>query len=220
MAWFGWRDVETCGVIVAGRSYDFSDFKRAEVITLAETIDAIAQRAGVDLVTVPADIDLSDDTASDDDPAYCSGFIGLLAAEGGTYEPDAVSRASLLAALDKARAIPTSVWDEITAAYRAAGGKQPPSDDIALRLGCTGGLPMAYFAFGMLGDREASLGGEIVRGQAPDQTPHETVVHGISIESCSYDGSSAEPLDLSDAAHAARVAAHPEGGYYLIARYD
>jgi len=220
MGWFGWRDVETCGVLVAGRSYDFSDFTRAQVIALCEAIDAIAERAGTPIVAVPADIDLSDETCDDDEPVYCSAFVGLLVAEGGTYEPLAVTREAMLGAVEQARAIPAGVWAEITAAYREAGGKQPSEDDLRVRLGCVGGLPMAKLAFGALGEQGAGLGGDFVRGQAPDQTPHEIGVHGLRIAGCSYDGSSAGPLDLGDEAHAARVAQLPGGAYYLIAQYD
>ncbi|MFT3774386.1 MAG: hypothetical protein QM820_54195 [Minicystis sp.] len=220
MGWFGWRDTETRGVLVAGRSYDFSDFTRAQVIALCEAIDAVATSADLPIVAVPADIDLCDEVVGDEDPAYCSAFVGILAAEGGTYEPLAVTREAMLRALDQARAIPAAVWDRITAAYREAGGKQPSEDDIVMRLGCTGGLPMAKLAFGVLGDKDAGLGGDFVRGQSPNQEPHEIGVHGVRITGCSYDGSPADPIDLGDEAHAARVAQSPEGAYYLIAQYD
>lgn len=219
MGWYGWRETATRGVLVVGRSYDFSDFTRREVIALCEAIDAIAQRHGAPIVTVPADVDLTDETASDDDPAYCSAFIGVLAAEGGTYEPLPVSRDALLAGLRRAEAIPDAVWSEINDAYRDAGGKNPIQEEIVTRLGCTGALPIAKLAFGQRGPREPALGGVFIHGQDPDQRPHEIGVHGILVASCSYD-SSAEPVDTCDEAHEARVAESPRGSYYLIARYD
>lgn len=218
MGWFGWRESDTHGVLVAGRSYDFSDFTCSQIVALCEAIDAIAARAGVPIVAVPADVDLA--SAGDDDEAFCSAFVGILVAAGGTYEPLAVTREAMLQGVEQARAIPTALWAEITAAYRAAGGKQPSEDDLRVRLGCTGGLPMAKLAFGVLGAKDAGLGGTFVRGQAPDQVPHEIGVHGLKIAHCSYDGSSAEPFDLGDEAHAARVQEIPGGGYYLMAQYD
>lgn len=221
MAWSGWRDVETSGVLVAGRSYDLSDLNRGQVIALGEAIDAIGERAGVPIVLAPADVDLSDDTCTDDDPAYCSGFVGVLVAEGGTYSPQVVPREEMLSALDRARAVPSAVWDEITRVYREAGGKQEPSDEIALRLGCTGGLPMAYLAYGVEEEIDEDSGGDgLVRGQSPGQEPHESGVRGLKLAACSYDGSSAGPIDVSDEAHAARAAKVPNGAYHLIARYD
>jgi len=221
MGWFGWRELATRAVLVAGRSYDFSDFTRAQVLTLCETIDVIATRTGTPLVTVPADIDLADEGGTDDDdPSYCSAFIGVLVAEGGTYEPLLVAREAMLEAVEQARALPAAVWDEITAAYREAGGKQPSEEAIVLSLGCTGGLPMAKLAFGVLGAEDAGLGGDFVHGQAPDQTSHAIGVHGQKLAHCSYDGSSAKPFDIGEEAHAARAREVPKGGYYLIARYD
>lgn len=220
MGWSGWRELETRGVLVAGRSYDFSDFTRAQVVALCEEIDTIGERAGAPIVAVPADIDLSDEYAADGEPAYCSAYVGILIAEGGTYEPLAVPREAMLDGLARARAIPAAAWDEITAAYREAGGKQPSEPEIVLFLGCTGGLPMAKLAFGLLGAEDAGLGGDFIHGQSPGQSAHEIGVHGQKLASCSYDGSSARPLDVGDAAHAARIEAIPSGGYYLIARYD
>jgi hypothetical protein len=218
MAWLGWRDSDTRGVLVAGRSYDFSDFTCAQIVALCEAIDAVAERAGLPIVAVPADVDLA--SAGDDDEAFCSAFVGILVAEGGTYEPLHVRREAMLQGVAQAESIPAAVWDEITAAYRDAGGKQPSEDDIRVRLGCTGGLPMAKLAFGRLGAKDDNLGGTFVRGQSPDQTPHEIGVHGLRIAHCSYDGSSADPFDIDDEAHAARVREIPDGAYYLMAQYD
>jgi hypothetical protein len=132
-----------------------------------------------------------------------------------------VAREAMLAALEKVRGVPASVWDEVTAAYRAAGGKQEPEEEIALRLGCTGGLPMAYLAFGVEEEVDEDTDEEgLVRGVAPGQESHESAVRGIKIAHCSYDGSGAKPIDVSDEAHAARVAQVPDGVYHLIARYD
>ncbi|APR83280.1 Hypothetical protein A7982_08629 [Minicystis rosea] len=220
MAWQGWRQSETRGVLIAGRSYDFSDFTRAQVVAICETIDAIASSAGLGIAAVPADIDLSDDNTGDEDPAYCSAFIGILAAEGGTYEPLEVTREAMLRAEEEARAIPAAIWDRITAAYREAGGKQASDDAIVTRLGCTGPLPLAKLAFGVLGKADDALGGTFVRGQNPSQEPHEIGVHGLRITGCSYDGSPADPIDVGDDAHAARVAESPKGSYYLIAHFD
>jgi hypothetical protein len=218
MGWFGWRDSATRGVLVAGRSYDFSDFTCAQVVALCEEIDALGARASVPLVGVPVDADFA--SAGDEDELICSAFVGILVAEGGTFEPLAVTREAMLQGLAQAAAIPEAVWAEVTAAYRAAGGKIPSEDELAVRLGCTGGLPMAKLAFGLLGPEDAGLGGTFVHGQAPDQSPHEIGVHGLPIAHCSYDGSPAEPFDLGDEAHAARVRQIPGGAYHLMAHFD
>ena len=216
----GWRDSETDGVLVAGRKYDFSDFTRGQVVALCETIGRIGEESGTGLVAVPADADLTDDTGpGDDEMAYCSAFIGIPVAEGGGYGPEEISREAMLSALEKARAIAPDVWAKVDEEYKAAGGKYP-GDEIALHLGCIGPLPMAYFAFGTLGSPDDGGEGKLVRGQDMEQMPHETGVYGIEIASCSYDGGSADAIDISDAAHAARQEQYPEGAYYLIARYD
>lgn len=219
MGWSGWRERETRGVLVAGRTYDLSDFTRAQVAALCEAIDVIAEQRGAPIVAVPADADLTDGPSQGDDQVYCSAFVGVLVAEGGTYEPLLVTRDAMLAGLHRARAIPGAVWAEITAAYDEAGGQQESEDEIVLRLGCTGEMPVAKLAFGQLGAKDAALGGAYLHGQGPDQSPHEVGVHGILVAVCSYD-SSADPIDVGDAAHRARVAQSPEGAYHLIAQQD
>ena len=220
MVWSNWRESETAGVIVAGRKYDFSDFTRGQVAELCEAIGRIGEETGTSLIAAPVDADLTDDSGpGDDEPAYCSAFVGILVAEGGAFGPEEVGRDGMLRALDAARAVPAEVWGRIDGEYTAAGGKYP-GDEIALRLGCIGPLPMAYLAFGTVGPEDAGNGGTFVRGQDMEQSSHETGVHGIEIESCSYDGSSADPFDVGDEAHAAREQRFPGGAYHLIARYD
>lgn len=220
MVWESWRESETVGMLVAGRKYDFSDFTRGQIVTLCETIGRIADEVGAPIIVAPADIDLTDDSGpGDEEPAYCSGFIGILVAEGGTYSPEEIPRETMLRALEAARAIAPDVWAKIDAEYTALGGKYP-GDEVALHLGCMGPLPMAYLAFGTAGPEDAGEGGAFVRGQDMEQSPHETGVRGISIASCSYDGSSAEPIDIGDEAHAERERQFPGGAYHLIARYD
>lgn len=219
MAWYGWRENETRGVLVAGRAYDFAEFTLAQVVALCAAIDAIAERRGAPIVAVPADVDLTDESSQGDEPVGCRAFVGVLVAEGGTDEPLPVTRDAMLAGLQRARAIPGAIWDEITAAYRAAGGREVSEDEIALRLGCTGAMPEAKLAFGQLGAKDAALGGGFIHGQGADGCPHEMGVHGILVAVCSYD-TSAEPIDVSDAAHAARVVKNPKGGYWMIAQQD
>lgn len=220
MVWSSWRESETAGVLVAGRKYDFSDFTRGQVVELCEAIGQIGEETGTSLVAAPADIDLTDDSGpGDEEPAYCSAFVGVLIAEGGGFGPEEIPRDVMLRALDAARAVPPEVWARIDEEYTAKGGKYP-GDEVALRLGCIGPLPMAYLAFGTVGSEDAGTGGSFVRGQDMEQSPHEIGVHGVQIASCSYDGSSAEPIDIGDEAHAARERAFPGGAYHLIARYD
>jgi hypothetical protein len=197
-----------------------STFKCGQVRALSRTIAAIGEKAGLSLVAVPADQDFSDENAPDGDDAVCSMFVGVLAAAGGTYEPSPVAREVMTGALEKARGIPTQVWDEITAAYREAGGKYPSEDDLRVRLCCTGPLPMAYLVFGVTGPEGEEHPGQFKQGQGPDQDPHEVGVYGQSLAHCSFDGSSADPFDIGDEAHAARVREIPAGAYYLIARFD
>ena len=221
MGWSGWRESAARGVLVAGRALDLSDFTRPQVVALCEAIGAIAERRGAPVVAVPADVDLTDDSSPGpgDGPVYCRAFVGVLVAEGGTYEPLLVTREVMLAGLRAARAVPGEVWAEITATYREAGGRQASEDEILLRLCCTGGFPEAKLVFGQLGAEDAALGGTYLHGQAQDQRPHEIGVHGIWVAGCSYD-TSAEPIDVGDAAHDARVAESPKGAYYLIAQHD
>jgi hypothetical protein len=49
-----------------------------------------------------------------------------------------------------------------------------------------------------------------------DQEPHSEGVWGQRVVS----GEDPDTVDLSESAHQARVAAFPEGKYFLIARYD
>lgn len=220
MGWDDWRESETVGVLVAGRKYDFSDFTRGQVVAFSEAVGRIGEETGTSVVAIPADADLTDDSGpGDDEPAYCSGFIGIVVAEGGAYGPEEVPRETMLRALEAARSISADVWAKIDAEYTSLGGKYP-GDEVALRLGCVGPLPMAFLAFGTVGAEDEGKGGKFVRGQDMEQTPHETGVHGIEIDSCSYDGSSAEAIDIGDEAHAAREREIPGGAYHLIARYD
>lgn len=220
MVWMSWRESETAGVLVAGRKYDFSDFKRGQVVELCEAIGRIGEETGTGLVAAPADVDLTDDSGpGDDEPAFCSAFIGVLVAEGGVFGPEEVPRDVMLRALETARAIPEDVWSRVNEAYTAAGGKYP-GEEIALWLGCIGPLPMAYLAFGAVGAEEDGLEGTFVRGQDMEQSPHENGVFGVEIASCSYDGSSADPIDVGEEAHEKRLAQLPGGAYHLIARYD
>jgi hypothetical protein len=219
MGWSGWRESATRGVLVAGRAYDCSGLTRARVVALCEAVDAIAERSAAPIVAVPADVDLTDEASADDEPVYCRVFVGVLVAEGGTFEPLPVTRDAMLAGLHGARSVPGAVWAEVSAAYREAGGQQASEDDLVVRLGCTGGLPEAKLVFGQLGAEDAALGGTFLHGQAQDQRPHEVGVHGLVVAVCSYDVS-ADPIDVGDAAHAARVAASPKGSYYLIAQHD
>lgn len=220
MVWNSWRESETAGVLIAGRKYDFSDFNRGQVVSLCESIGRIGEETGASLVAAPVDADLTDDSGpGDEEPAYCSGFVGILVAEGGAYGPEEVPRETMLRALDAARAVAPEVWERVDAEYASLGGKYP-GDEIALRLGCVGPLPMAYLAFGTAGPEDAEAGGKFVRGQDMEQSPHDTGVHGVDVAHCSYDGSSAEPVDVGDAAHAERERQFPGGAYHLIARYD
>lgn len=218
MGWFGWREGVTRGVLVAGRAYDGSELTRAQVVVFCEAVDVIAKRCGPSIVAVPVDADLSDGSGADEDQAFCSVLVGMLAAQGGTHEPLLVTREAMVSALDRARAIPDAVWEELSSAHRDAGG-EPSDDDVALRLGSVGELAEAKLAFGRLGPRDAALGGAYIYGQAPDTTPHAVGVHGIRVAGSSYD-TSADPIDIDDAAHEARVAESPRGGYYLIAQHD
>jgi hypothetical protein len=220
MSWFGWQKDVTLGVLVAGRVHDVSGFECGQVRALSRTIAAIGEKAGLTLVAVPADQDMSDENVADEDEAMCSMFVGVLAAAGGAYEPVHVAREAMTGALEKARAIPAQVWDEITGAYREAGGKYASEDDLRVRLCCTGPLPMAYLVFGVTGPEGEAHPGAFKRGQGPEQEPHEIGVYGQDLAHSSYDGSSADPFDVGDEAHAARVREIPNGGYYLIARFD
>jgi hypothetical protein len=222
MGWYGWREGGTRGVLVAGRSLDVSDLTRGKVLALCEAIDAVAARAGLEVESVPADMDLTDEGSGDDDETFGCVFVGRLVAEGGTLEPLAVDRAAMLSALAEASAFPAALWDAISAAHRETGSKMAVEEEglIRLRLASTGPLPMAYLAFGRVGAEDAGLGGRYLCGQGPDQSRHAVGVHGLSVAHCSYDGSSAQPFAMDDAAHAEREAAHPGGGYFLIARFD
>lgn len=223
MGWFGWRETATRAVLVAGRSYDVPGLTRGEVLALCEQIAAIAGRAGAPIVAIPADVDLSDASATDDGWSLCSVYVGVLVAEGGTHEPLAVTREAMLAALQQAQAIPPAVWDEIIAACEEAGGEASDildGADITLRLCCTGSLPLARMVFGVPGKKGDELRGEYWYGKGPDRSQHATGVFGVNVQVCSVD-TPALPIDLSDKAHTARVAkAPPKGGYYLIAEYD
>lgn len=223
MGWFGWRERTTRAVLVAGRAYDVPGATRSQVLALCEQIAAIAERAGAPIVAIPADVDLSDGAGNDDDWSLCSVYVGLLVAEGGTCEPLAVTREAMLAALKQAQSIAPALWEEIGAACEEAGGELADildGTDITLRLCCTGSLPLARMVFGVLGKKGDELRGEYWCGRAPDRKQHATGVHGVSVQVCSVD-TPALPIDLSDKAHAARVAkAPPKGGYYLIAEYD
>lgn len=219
MGWFGWRESKARGVLVAGRAYDCESFTRSQILALAVAVDALAVLRGARLVVVPADADLTDENSSDEDQAFCRVFIGVLVAEGGADGPHLVKREAMLAGLHDARATPRAVWDEVAAAYRRAGGEGEIEDEIALRLGCTGGLPEAKLAFGQLGARHDAKGGVYIHGQSRDPGQHEVGVHGVLVAGCSYD-TAADPVDVSDAAHAARAAASPNGAYYLVAQSD
>jgi hypothetical protein len=219
MGWTGWRGNAARGVLVAGRAYDLSELTPAQVVALVERIDALADKHGAPLVAVPVDVDLSDESPPDDEPLGARAFVGVLVAHGGTDAPLAVPRDAMLAGIQRARGVAGAVWDAIADAVRGAGAAVE-DDEIAVRLGSTGELAEAKLGFGVLAPLNAAAQGKsLLHGQDAEGNPHEMGVDGILVAVCSYD-TPAEPIDVSDKAHAARVAKSPKGEYWLIAQHD
>ncbi|HJL19507.1 MAG TPA: hypothetical protein RMH99_27845 [Sandaracinaceae bacterium LLY-WYZ-13_1] len=135
--------------------------------------------------------------------------------------PSEASRASVLEAIDALEEA-TGFWAELATAVgeRLSPGATLDAETAAW-LVCVGPLPMATLVYGVEATRPVE-GLDCVRGQDMEQVPHEDCAVGKIVASAEYEGIA--PLDLGDAAHAAREAEtealrRPKA-YHLVARYD
>lgn len=212
-------DEETMGVLVAGRTVDSGDLTRADIGKLFTAIEALGQKKGLALTLVPSG-DLTDTGPGPDEECYSTMAIGLSVFSGGTYGPEKVPTDAITAKLNAAKAIGQDVWQEVANLLPEGAREDFLSQDVGLDLVCVGPLAAAYLAFGQEGSEEDGGEGEFIHGQDMGQEPHEVGVWGQEVVSCEFEGSGHERVDFSEGAHQARVAAHPGGEYYVIARYD
>lgn len=212
-------DDVTQGVLVAGRTVDSGEMTRKDIVALLEAAEALGKKHGLGL-TVAASGDLSDTGPGDDEAAHSTIAIGLPFFSGGSDGPEQVSAEVVTAKLNAARAISADVWQALAALLPEDEREPFLEQEVGLDLLCVGPLAAAYFVFGEEGSEEDGGDGEYHHGQDMGQEPHDSGVWGLEVAGCEFEGSDFARVDFSEAAHQARLAAHPGGQYYLIARYD
>lgn len=217
-------DDETEGVIVAGRELSISGMTRGDLGKLAASVEEIGKRAGFVMQVVPGGDYTTDSGPADEDEVYTTAVIGLEAARGGGYDPDAVDRDRVLAKLERARSIPAETWSEIVTLLPEKSREAfEENAEISLHLVCVGPLSAAKLVYGVPGtEGDEGKPGEYHRGQDMEQEPHESGVWGTRVAYCQYEGPEVEAVDLSDEAHQAneKELGAEGAGYYLIAQYD
>jgi hypothetical protein len=216
-------DEETEAVLVAGRAFDSASMTRRQVGAFARHVEDVAARAGLPIKVVAAG-DLTDTGPSPDDTCYATLHVGLEAGRGGGYGPDEVWRDATLSTLEAARRIPEAIWAEIGEGLTDRPRTAFSEASVALYLTCVGPLAAATLGFGIIGGEDDEGPGEYMYGQDMEQQPHEEGVWGVRVGYVQFESPDSEEVDLSDEAHAARVAELGEhaarAGYYVMARYD
>lgn len=201
---------ETEGALVAGRRFEIDGITRAELGKLKVAIEAL----GKGLTLVPAG-DLTDTGPGADEECWGSAIIGILHGTGGGYGPDSVTREKCLEKIATVKALDAATWAAITALLPEKARDRLEAE-VEMFLVPVGPLAAAKIVFGKEGAEEDAGQGEYFWGQDMSQEPHHTGVWGVRV--CS--GEDPVEIDLSESAHQARVAAHPDGNYFVIARYD
>lgn len=207
---------DTVAALVAGRQVDPGmNFTRAALGEAARAVRELGVKRGFSLELVPC-ADNTDTGAGPEDTVPWSMVVGLPVASGGTYGPEALSRDSALSRLEAAKALPAEVWSEIAALLPESSRANVMAEPIELHLLACGPLAVGKIAFGVPGTEEDAGEGEFQVGQDMSQERHEEGVWGQRVAGTE----DTEVVDFSESAHQARVAAFPEGQYFLIARYD
>jgi hypothetical protein len=201
---------DTEGALVAGREVSLNGMLRSDLGKLKLAIEAL----GKGLTLVPAG-DNTDTGPGPDDECYGSAVIGILHGSGGGYGPEPVTREKCLAKLEAVKALGDDVWKSI-AALLPESNRESLEGEIGFFLVPVGPLAAAKIVFGKEGAEEDAGQGEYLWGTDMSQEKHATGVWGMKV--CS--GEDPVEIDFSEAAHQARVAAFPDGGYFVIARYD
>ncbi|MBL8912993.1 MAG: hypothetical protein JNM17_20025 [Archangium sp.] len=202
---------DTEGALVAGRSFEMSGMPRSELGKLKLAVEAL----GKGITVVPAG-DLTDTGPGADEDCWGSGVIGILHGSGGGYGPEPVTREKCLAKLEAAKALGPDVWKSVNDLLPEKNRERFGEEEVHFFLVPVGPLAAAKIAFGKVGVEEDPGQGEFFWGTDMSQEKHQQGVWGVRV--CS--GEDPVEVDLSESAHQARVAAHPDGGYFLIARYD
>lgn len=230
---------DTEGAIVAGKAFDVGAMLRKDLGTFAAAVDEIAKKHDLKLMVVPSG-DLTDTGPGPDDAVYSVVHVGFLADCGGSYAPEVIIRAQVLAALEKAQNVPAGVWAEIGEKLSENEINAYNDAEIGLHLTCVGPLTAATLAYGVLRNRknddeddvddddadqdeeESADGCKLHYGQNMEQEPHEQGVWGVRVAYVQYESPESEPLDMSDEAHQKRVELcnDPAAHYYIFARYD
>lgn len=201
---------ETEGALIAGRRFETSGIKRADLGKLKLAVEAL----GKGLTVVPAG-DLTDTGPSPDEECWGSGVIGIFHGSGGMDGPVTVTREKCLAKLEAAKALGPEVWKAV-ADLLPEKNRERFEEEIQFFLVPVGPLAAAKIVFGKEGSEEDAGQGEYFCGQDMSQERHHFGVWGVRV--CS--GEDPVEIDFSESEHQARVAAHPDGGYFVIARYD
>lgn len=210
-------DDETAVTIIAGKYMELSGLKRSELGKLKLAADELGKAKGIEGFTLIPSGDFSADSGpGPDESTYSSFVVGVLHGSGGTYGPEQLTRERALEKLERAKAIADEVWQAFVEKLPEARREGAADSETQLYVVPVGPLAYAKVAFGVEGSEEDGGDGEYVVGTHMDQERHETGVWGQRVAG----GEDPEVLDLSESAHQARVAAFPEGKYYLISRYD
>jgi hypothetical protein len=203
---------DTEGALVAGRRGDMGGITRAALGKLKVAVEALGKEKGLaDFTLVPSG-DLTNTGPGADEDCWGSFVVGILHGSGGGYAPDPVTREKCLGRLAALAAIGDDVWKAVEAMLPERSSLEEPGMYVVH----VGPLASASIVFGKQGTEEDAGQGEYFRGQDMSQEPHPVGVWGQRVAS----GEDPALIDFSESAHQARVAAFPEGGYYLIARYD
>ncbi|MFT3711492.1 MAG: hypothetical protein QM817_27980 [Archangium sp.] len=201
---------DTEGALVAGRRVEIDGISRSELGKLKLAIEAL----GKGITLVPSG-DHTDTGPGPDDECFGGGIVGILHGTGGGYGPDAVTREKCLAKIEAVKALGDDVWKPVTALLPESN-RGSLEGDVGMFLVPVGPLAAAKIAFGKAGAEEDAGQGEYQWGTDMSQEKHSSGVWGMRV--CG--GEDPVEIDFSEAAHQARVAAFPDGGYFVIARYD
>lgn len=227
--------------LIAGRrlvtELDTEQFDR-----LCTAVDRLADDLGQPLVVLPeGDFTETGVPVSDRAGLYCA--VGLLVLRADSYSHETITHDDLTAALDRARSLP---W--ATIADLVAAGDQWLAEDIALYLTACGPLAGGLVGHGVLvtlreldeltwneddeqnflddqdGPAATTPGLDLVRGNMMGQEPHYDAVYGVQVARALYDGSLPVAVDVSAAAHQARLERLGDlaarSAYHLIGHYD
>ena len=218
----GGFDDETAGRLVAGRAFELSGITKRQLIAFRDAVAGLGANAGLTLVVVPGG-DLSSTGPGIDEGVYGSCAVGLPAGSGGTDEPAPVDRDRALSQLAKAKDLTDAAWSEIAALLPEREAETLRAAETGLQLVCVGPLAAATLAFGVEGGEEdEGMPGEYHTGQDMSQERFQSGVWGVRVGYTQYESPEVEAVDLSDEAHAKRVAevGRDNAAYFLIAQYD